>query len=286
MCLYITTLFFIQNYLPIMKKRNLTAVLAAAILCISSCAKKSEITPPTEPPSDVNNGATTEAYGSFNVPFNYSDGIQYGSSQCTSDFGSCDYYIRPFNSYTVSQNLQIKLPAGKHNDGGIQARATLNSKQAYTLEYQVKFQPGFQWVKGGKLPGLAGGSAPTGGNTGWDGNGFSARFMWRTNGLLVAYLYYRDQASQYGDDISTGVYLPVNQWVTIKLYVKMNTGSNTNGVLQVWVNGSQKINRSIRWMTNGNRIDKMYLDTFFGGSDASWAPSSDCYIRYDNFKLW
>jgi len=32
-------------------------------------------------------------------------------------------------------------------------------------------------------------------------------------------------------------------------------------------------------------VDKFYLSTFHGGSSAEWAPTHDCYIRYDNFTV-
>ena len=63
------------------------------------------------------------------------------------------------------------------------------------LEYQMLFQPGFKWVKGGKLPGiLVGSEEGCGGNAGCSGGGtaencFSTRMMWRANGEGELYLY-------------------------------------------------------------------------------------------------
>ncbi|KAK3836144.1 MAG: hypothetical protein J3R72DRAFT_450961 [Linnemannia gamsii] len=61
------------------------------------------------------------------------------------------------------------------------------------LEYQMMFQPGFKWVKGGKLPGILMGSEQ-GCNAGCSGGGsaescFSTRMMWRANGMGELYLY-------------------------------------------------------------------------------------------------
>ncbi|KAF9094620.1 hypothetical protein BGX29_004044 [Mortierella sp. GBA35] len=61
------------------------------------------------------------------------------------------------------------------------------------LEYQMMFQPGFEWVKGGKLPGILMGSEQ-GCNAGCSGGGtaencFSTRMMWRANGMGELYLY-------------------------------------------------------------------------------------------------
>ncbi|KAF9186047.1 hypothetical protein BGZ51_002291 [Haplosporangium sp. Z 767] len=61
------------------------------------------------------------------------------------------------------------------------------------LEYQMLFKPGFNWVKGGKLPGALIGSEK-GCNAGCSGGGsaencFSTRMMWRANGQGELYLY-------------------------------------------------------------------------------------------------
>ena len=59
--------------------------------------------------------------------------------------------------------------------------------------YYVRFAPGFDYVKGGELPGLAGGAANTGGNKPTGRDGWSARMMWRTGGEVVQYVYHVDQ---------------------------------------------------------------------------------------------
>ncbi|KAG0197337.1 hypothetical protein BGX28_009167 [Mortierella sp. GBA30] len=61
------------------------------------------------------------------------------------------------------------------------------------LEYQMFFKPGFNWVKGGKLPGILLGSE-RGCNAGCSGGGsaencFSTRMMWRKDGQGELYLY-------------------------------------------------------------------------------------------------
>jgi hypothetical protein len=53
------------------------------------------------------------------------------------------------------------------------------------ISYEVAFDSGFDWVKGGKLPGLRGGPDPnncSGGNQANGTNCFSSRLMWRTDG--------------------------------------------------------------------------------------------------------
>jgi hypothetical protein len=57
--------------------------------------------------------------------------------------------------------------------------------QSMMISYEVAFDSGFDWVKGGKLPGLRGGPDPnncSGGNQANGTNCFSSRLMWRTDG--------------------------------------------------------------------------------------------------------
>ncbi len=74
--------------------------------------------------------------------------------------------------------LEITIPKGTESDGGSFWR--LNFPRNLTdviFEYDIMFGDNFNFVRGGKLPGLAGGTAPGGGSK--DKDGFSARLMWR-----------------------------------------------------------------------------------------------------------
>lgn len=91
---------------------------------------------------------------------------------------------------SASPVLEVTYPAGSysHDTGGAQFFATWNASgdafQSAMLSYDVAFDAGFDWVKGGKLPGLRGGPNATGCSGGNQPNGsecFSARVMWRAN---------------------------------------------------------------------------------------------------------
>ncbi len=67
--------------------------------------------------------------------------------------------------------------------------------------------------------------------------------------------------------------------------IKLNTGSAHNGILQLWIDDRQVINRSnMGWMVEapGRRIDKVFWDFFFGGSTADWSPSRNCSISFSD----
>ena len=77
--------------------------------------------------------------------------------------------------------LQIIIPKGTESDGGSFWRLNFprNLTDA-TFEYDIMFGKDFDFVRGGKLPGLGGGeSMGHGGTPEQYQNGFSARLMWR-----------------------------------------------------------------------------------------------------------
>lgn len=72
-----------------------------------------------------------------------------------------------------------------------------------TVEYKVRIDDTIDFKRGGKLPGLCGGSSPMGGRSTAEADGFSARIMWREFGMLEQYVYHMDSGlrnayRQYG----------------------------------------------------------------------------------------
>ena len=80
---------------------------------------------------------------------------------------------------------------------------------------RVKFGPNFDWVQGGKLPGLCGAECQTGCRQVSGVDGWSSRQMWRpcvwppeseadaincSGGKLVAYVYHMGKVNTCGDD--------------------------------------------------------------------------------------
>ena len=160
------------------------------------------------------------------------------------------------------------------------------------LSYRVYFAPGWEWAKGGKLPGLAGGTYPTGGK--FDDNGFSARLMWREDGTMSVYAYHQDRRGKWGEDFflveadGRRWQAPVGQWFTITERIKMNTtGETYDGEVEVWIDSVQRLRQTgLRWRKNTSyTADAFLYSSFYGGSDASWAPSVTTYAFFDDFKV-
>lgn len=98
---------------------------------------------------------------------------------------------------TGNTALQLFYPKGSINpgnnaapNGGADFYASpldLSDSRNVSMEYSVFFPEGFQWVKGGKLPGLYGGRPGcSGGDAAEDC--FSTRLMWRAGGVGELYL--------------------------------------------------------------------------------------------------
>ncbi|QDU70746.1 polysaccharide lyase [Mucisphaera calidilacus] len=171
--------------------------------------------------------------------------------------------------------------------------------------YWVHFGPGTEFVRAGKLPGLAGGEANTGGNKPDGTDGFSARMTWSSNGKdgsqvpttsanLNQYLYHPDQPQTYGDtrfydETHDGRWVEVTSgpWYHIQHRVVMNTPGEHDGVVQAWVNGEPVFYvDDIRFRdVPGLQIDVFRFETFYGGSSMNFATTKEEYFYFDNLVL-
>lgn len=200
--------------------------------------------------------------------------------------------------------LRVKYPAGcvGPNDTpigcGIQIKWPLpETADTMWVSYRIKFEEGFQFVKGGKLPGLCGGKCYTGGVPA-TGDGWSARIMWRTGGTVVQYMYFTEQVSQYGDDMKwdasgTQRVFSTDVWHTVLTQIVLNDvypGSSQgerNGILRSWFDGELALDLDDLRLVDyqDQTIDIFYISTFHGGNTADWSPLVDSYICYDDFWI-
>ena len=220
---------------------------------------------------------------------NYGNGAAYGRNECAADMGNCVYWLSEANSEVNDGNLRVRFQGKQFGPAGaIGAAVQVNRDRVYTLEYKVRFDKDFEWKLGGKLPGLAGGDRPTGGDDTSGGNGFSTRYMWRKDGRMVVYAYYEGKPAdkKFGEDWECEINFVPERWYTLRQKVTVNTGNQANGKVEVWVDGSKKLTKTgLLLMSNGsNGVDFVLFDTFMGGADSTWAPSGNQYLRMDNFK--
>ena len=195
-------------------------------------------------------------------------------------------------------SLRVKYPQGTiGSGGGLQfltdfSRFPTEPQESLYLRYYIRFEPGFDFVKGGKLPGLAGGAANTGGHKPNGTDGWSARVMWRGDGKIVQYVYHPDQPGDYGEDFDWNYggcprFFKPGQWQCLETYVRMNSPGKKDGVIRSWLDGEPALEvMNLRFRdTSSLKIDKMVFDTFFGGGDPSWATPRDQFAFFDNFVM-
>jgi hypothetical protein len=165
-------------------------------------------------------------------------------------------------------------------------RLKVEPGKEYLLEYSVRFDSGWDFSRGGKLPGLAGATAPTGCVT-TNGDGFSARLMWRQQGRLIGYMYDIDKSEECGTPLNTSFDFKINQWHKVKQRVKLNTARNRDGEVQIWVDGMEQVNtkRPLMIEAPDRRIDVVLFHSFFGGSTTDWAPSHDVTISFSEIYV-
>ena len=192
-----------------------------------------------------------------------------------------------------NKSLKVEFPKGSvgPQKNGVQFIKELPASNEYYLDYEVFFEAGFDFRKGGKLPGLtSGGSTYTGGVHPDNGEGWSARYMWATRNAGVealVYFYYIDMSSKYGESVNAGVYFETGKWYRLTQRIKLNEDNLSNGIMQVWIDGKEVINKTgIRYRLWGKgQIDSFYFSTFHGGASAEWAPKNDSSALFDNFKV-
>ncbi|KAI6123856.1 polysaccharide lyase family 14 protein [Pisolithus croceorrhizus] len=217
--------------------------------------------------------------------------------------------------------LQINYPAGSYSGGtgGAQWYTQWNASDGTTfnsmlLSYELAFDSNFNWVKGGKLPGLRGGpntNSCSGGSQPTGNDCFSTRLMWRTGGAGEVYAYMLQPNnlcsqgsiicnSDYGISIDRGsFYFATGQWMRITMVVQMNDPPDVaNGNLVLYFDDSQIISQQGLQFRNGtavnvgglyfsnSRFTYMICQTLLQGSDDSWATLQPVNTYYRNFQLY
>ncbi|KAF9244906.1 polysaccharide lyase family 14 protein [Melanogaster broomeanus] len=217
----------------------------------------------------------------------------------------------PGNTSFPGPVLQVTYPAGSYSGatGGAQWYSLWNATDGSTfnsmlLSYEIAFGSSFQWIKGGKLPGLRGGSDVYGCSGGVKPNGtdcFSTRLMWRENGAGEVYAYLLTPNTfcsevhircntDYGVSISRGSFsFAIGQWSRVALLVQMNNPPDVANGNQVFIfNDMLAFNQSGLQFRSGADVDigGIFFSTFFGGADATWATPEMVNTYFRNFELF
>lgn len=188
--------------------------------------------------------------------------------------------------------LRLRYPANQVGpvNSGSQALVHLPVSDGYYLRYKVRFEKGFDFRRGGKLPGLASGDGKySNGVKPTNGDGWTARLMWLEDGKLIPYIYYVGMPAEdkWGDSWDVGIQLQPERWYTLTQYIRLNTPGQSDGLYALWVDGKRVTQRNDmlwRYGTKG-RIDSFIFSSFHGGNSADWAPRWDSAADFDDFYL-
>lgn len=203
--------------------------------------------------------------------------------------------------------LQATYPAGSYgltNSGfsfytaGDHSGVEVDNASEVSLSYSVFFEEGFGFNKGGKMPGLYGGTSLSeakscsGGRQTDRESCFSARLMWRTEGAGEIYDYlpisYTGTDDGYGESIDRGAFTwATGRWQTVAIRVKLNDVGQANGEQELIVDGESKINiTGVTFATvAGTKIYGIMAQTFFGGHTSDWASPKDQSLYFKDWTL-
>jgi hypothetical protein len=262
----------------------------------------------------------------FKQDFNSNSPGRYNSDEWTQDFLNPPWVNRldylqivedPKNEVNPTKSLYLDFPANSlgPSEGGTHWPTYLPEKyDEIYVSYDIMFMPGFEFQRGGKIPGVAGGSISSNLDkpTGYDG--FIAYLMFKGN-RPVFYIYYPDaNIPQYGatwgwgetysssdfspsqtqfDYASGSVSFETGVWHNLTYRVVLNTvkpsgGGNYDGILEAWFDGKlvMEISHILFRHTTDLKIEKLTMQAFFGGGDDSWRNPIWEWIKLDNIMLY
>jgi len=192
------------------------------------------------------------------------------------------------------------------------ASVNLTTAKEATFGYSVFFQEGFDWVKGGTLPGLYGGDSDevalscSGGRR--SDECFSARLMWRTDGAGEFYTYlppftdsqfaankvqcsvapFSDCNPTFGASVGRGAFhFKSGAWNTVSERVRLNDVGQANGEIELFVEGESVISVSglILRARDAGKMRGIQAQTFFGGSSPDFATPVDTNVYFSDFSV-
>lgn len=159
--------------------------------------------------------------------------------------------------------------------------------QAAELRYWVRFPSDFNFVRGGKLPGLYGGAGNSGGHIPTGSDGFSFRLMWLAGGRGQVYAYL-PTSRQYGTSLLKGDFrFERGRWHRLRQQITLNTPGLDDGKVALWIDDrlAGEIDRLRIRDVPRLTLDGIFFDVFFGGNDDTWAAAADTHVDFAHFDV-
>jgi hypothetical protein len=214
-------------------------------------------------------------------------------------FGLDRLHALPGQGPDDTRAVRVDYPAGSASAraanldgssyGGAQAYLLLpyGPVDAATLSYCLRVPAGFDFVKGGKLPGLFGGKVTSGRRIPDGTDGWSTRYMWRRGGAGEVYAYLPSSVA-HGTSLGRGAWsVATGRWECLAQTVVLNTPGRDDGSITVRVDGKQVFAATglVFRTTRALRIDGVFFSSFFGGGDPSWASPRDQYADFARISV-
>lgn len=209
-------------------------------------------------------------------------------------WGKENLTLLPKAAGTDGPVLRVEYPAGSFGGrrsairGGAGFELHRAAATVACLSYKVRFPAGFDFVKGGKLPGLFGGDAPRGCSADGIAEGFSARLMWREGGAGELYLYAPHRGGRCGASVGRGswIFTP-GVWTLVTQRVSANGKGSRNGSIEIWIDGRSASRSDGLALSEASSpsVDGLLFATFFGGDDESWAPPEAQYADFADIRV-
>jgi len=194
----------------------------------------------------------------------------------------------------VNKQLLVRIPSKTVGPiaGSQWSTKFENSYNELLFQFDVKFDSNFCFVKGGKLPGLAGGKANTGGKKPNGMDGWSARMMFWEEGKLCFWIYHKNQPGEFGDSLffkKNNNYFKFQRgiWYTIKHHIYLNKPGKKNGLIEGYINDTLWACRNnIEFRSiEGLKIDQLIFSVFMGGDEPIYQSEKEERIYFDNFLV-
>ncbi|MDQ8207917.1 glycoside hydrolase family 9 protein [Coraliomargarita sp. SDUM461003] len=190
------------------------------------------------------------------------------------------------------KSVRVLYPEGGKQSNGSGAQWFMDLKGEYDelyFSYWLRFDPDFDFVLGGKLPGLGGAVSFDDRTHEWSG-----RLMWRENGWAEFYIHVpSEHLNDPGDRFwwntegFQAIFVP-GRWHHIEIHMKLNTPGQQDGLAEGWFDGVKAATypgfdfRDAG--TSSAQIAWVFFSTFFGGSSGDhWNAQKDEHARFDQF---
>jgi hypothetical protein len=157
---------------------------------------------------------------------------------------------------------------------------SLQGASAACVSYDVLLPADFDFMRGGRLPGLIG-------SDGLGQESFAARILWRPSGGAAAVRTLSGGEVRQSTMGLEEFVFPRGRWFKIEQEVVLNTPKQANGRLTVWVDGTMVGERGdLVFRSDASvGVSGVSAEVFYGGDDAAATVPKDATVRLSPFEL-